>query len=141
MSILKEGNFSLSKINEKYFSNPNLGSLKTKLHDQTKWHRRYCTLDWDKSILFLATRADTRYRDWIKLLPNIFVNDSDCTAPIESNANAALYIIEIKGDSFPTTTHAQDMSMSILVFSSSSLQMGKQFICSKRITSQNMRIG
>jgi hypothetical protein len=66
------------------------GWLKTKLNSQTKWHRRYCIIDWDKAILFLAYKIDRRYRDWIKLLPNIFINDYEpCTN----------HIIEIKADS------------------------------------------
>jgi hypothetical protein len=66
------------------------GWLKLKLHSQTKWHRRYCIIDWDKAILFIALKADTHYRSWIKLLPNIFIND--CEASHENT-------IEIKVDS------------------------------------------
>ncbi|CAF1040037.1 unnamed protein product [Adineta steineri] len=56
------------------------GWLKIKLHNQIKWHRRYCIIDWDKAILFTASRADTRYRDWIRLSPNIIINDCDSSS-------------------------------------------------------------
>ncbi|CAF1117700.1 unnamed protein product [Adineta steineri] len=62
------------------------GWLKIKLHNQIKWHRRYCIIDWDKAILFTASRADTRYRDWIRLSPNIIINDCD-TSSINNDIN------------------------------------------------------
>ncbi|CAF3931675.1 unnamed protein product, partial [Rotaria sp. Silwood1] len=59
--------------------------LKIKKQDQTKWHRRYCIIDWDKSVLFIASKVDTRYRDWIKLLPSIIINDFEYSFNNESN--------------------------------------------------------
>lgn len=100
MSIAKEGKFEYVKI---YFSNFNLktclGFLKVKLHHQVKWHRRYCTVDWDKSILFIASKADTRYRDWIKLLPNTVINDYEYSSASEANNSLLNNIIEIKAES------------------------------------------
>ena len=78
----------------------NLGWLKVKLHRQSKWHRRYCIIDWDKAVFFLASRPDTRYRDWIKLLPNIIINDTEYAFNnILNNGNLATYIIVIIADS------------------------------------------
>ncbi|CAF0790114.1 unnamed protein product [Rotaria sp. Silwood1] len=65
------------------------GWLKVKLNSQIKWHRRYCIIDWDKAILFIASKFDGRYQDLIKLLPSIFINDCE-----SSNDNT----IEIKAD-------------------------------------------
>ncbi|CAF1960351.1 unnamed protein product [Rotaria magnacalcarata] len=66
---------------------PKQGWLKVKLNSQAKWHRRYCIIDWDKAILFIACKADRNYRDYIKLLPNISINEYE---PSHDN------IIEIK---------------------------------------------
>ncbi|CAF0777321.1 unnamed protein product [Rotaria sordida] len=68
---------------------PKQGWLKVKLNSQVKWHRRYCIIDWDKAILFIASKFDGRYQDLMKLLPNIFINDCE-----SSNDNT----IEIKVD-------------------------------------------
>lgn len=67
-----------------------LGWLKIKLQSQGKWHRRYCIIDWDKAALFISSKIDGRYRDWIKLLPNILI--SDCESQHDN-------VIEIKVDS------------------------------------------
>jgi hypothetical protein len=55
-----------------------------------KWHRRYCIIDWDKAILFVASKNDRHYGDWIKLLPNIYIIDSELPSDLT---------IEIKEDS------------------------------------------
>ncbi|UJR16038.1 hypothetical protein I4U23_002952 [Adineta vaga] len=60
--------------------NPKQGWLKVKLHSHSKWHRRYCIIDWDKAILFIASKIDRRYREWIKLLPNILMNDCESSS-------------------------------------------------------------
>ncbi|CAF0873127.1 unnamed protein product [Adineta steineri] len=75
--------------NDDLIINPKQGWLKVKLHSQSKWHRRYCIIDWDKAILFIASKVDKRYREWIKLLPHIFINE------YESSSDP---IIEIKSD-------------------------------------------
>jgi hypothetical protein len=67
-----------------------LGYLQVKLNCQPKWHRRYCIIDWDKATLFVASKTDRQYGDWIKLLPNIFIIDSELPSD---------YTIEIKADS------------------------------------------
>jgi len=82
-----------------YYNSNILGWLKIKLHNQSNWHRRYCIIDWDKAVLFIATRADTRYRDWIKILPNILINDFDSSSNTESNTNVLLYTIGIRVES------------------------------------------
>jgi hypothetical protein len=101
MSNSKEGNLFKLKIKSLFFRNKiNLGWLKIKLQNQIKWHRRYCIIDWDKAVLFIASRADTRYRDWIKLLPNVLINDYDYLSNNESNNNHSLInTIEIKANS------------------------------------------
>jgi hypothetical protein len=82
-----------------YYNSNNLGWLKIKLHNQSNWHRRYCIIDWDKAVLFIATRADTRYRDWIKISPKITINDDDYSLNNElNNNNLSISIIEIKSD-------------------------------------------
>lgn len=105
MSIFKEGNISyvknfilFSKIILLCSSNY-LGYVKVKLQNQTKWHRRYCIIDWDKSILFIASKPDARYRDWIKLLPNTVINDSDYSSIGEANNNVLNNVIEVRVDS------------------------------------------
>ena len=96
MSAYKEGNIRRSKAIALTF---HLGALKIKLQSHTKWHRRYCIIDWDKSILFIATRANTRYRDYIKILPNTLINDFDTLANVDSNSSSLLYTIGIRVDS------------------------------------------
>ncbi|CAF0914469.1 unnamed protein product [Rotaria sp. Silwood1] len=90
-------------------SNSKEGWLKIKKQDQTKWHRRYCIIDWDKSVLFIASKVDTRYRDWIKLLPSIIINDFEYSFNNESNNNNNLSIntIEIIVDYGKSTHHLQ----------------------------------
>ncbi len=87
--------YILNLFNKKKIS----GSLKIKLQNQIKWHRRYCMIDWDKSILFIASKADTRYKDWIKILPNTIINDYESPSNNESNNNLLTNTIEIKVDS------------------------------------------
>nr|ACF75482.1 rho GTPase activating protein [Adineta vaga] len=82
--------------------NPKQGWLKVKLHSHSKWHRRYCIIDWDKAILFIASKIDRRYREWIKLLPNILMNDcessSDNTIEIKSDNEIHLLQTESKDE-------------------------------------------
>ena len=86
----------LSKVIDRLFSRclplniDLLGWLKVRLHSQSKWHRRYCTIDWDKAILLLATKVDGRARDWIKLLPNIAINGDGQDIEIREETNLAL---------------------------------------------------
>jgi hypothetical protein len=54
-----------------------LGWLKLKLQSQLKWHRRYCTIDWNKASLFIANKYEGHTRDWIKLLPNVVIQEGD----------------------------------------------------------------
>jgi hypothetical protein len=61
-----------------------------RINSQPKWHRRYCIIDWDKAILFVASKYDKQYGDWIKLLPNISINISELPSDLT---------IEIKVDS------------------------------------------
>lgn len=79
-----------------------LGWLKVRLQSQSKWHRRHCTIDWDKAILFLATKVDGRARDWIKLLPDIIItigNDGqDIEVREESQGDTHLLQAENKSD-------------------------------------------
>lgn len=70
------------------------GYLQVKIHGQPKWHRRYCIIDWDKSILFAASKTDRRYGDWIILLPKVQIIDSELPAD---------FTIEISSDN---ETHA-----------------------------------
>lgn len=70
------------------------------MNRQNKWHRRYCIIDWDKAVLFIALKADTRYKDWIKLLPNIIINDFEYSFNNElNNHNLPATTIEIIADS------------------------------------------
>ncbi|CAF2955260.1 unnamed protein product [Rotaria sp. Silwood2] len=92
-------------------SNSKEGWLKIRKNDQTKWHRRYCIIDWDKSVLFIASKVDTRYRDWIKLLPNIIINDFEYSFNNESNHNnnntLVINTIEIISDNGTSTNYLQ----------------------------------
>ena len=54
-----------------------LGFLQTKAFGQTRWQRRYCIIDWDKAMLFIALKNDRQQGDYIKLLPKIVVSDSE----------------------------------------------------------------
>jgi len=87
------------------------GWLKIKLHNQSKWHRRFCIVDWDRSVLFFASRPDTRYREWIQLLSNIVINDCDFLFLTETNSATTNQLmsntIEIKTDNGTTTHHLQ----------------------------------
>ena len=47
-------------------------------------------------MLFIATRSDTRYKDWIKLLPTILINDFDSSANFESHTHVLLYTIGLR---------------------------------------------
>jgi len=106
MSVCKEGKTERKKRVDYWVSKWfHSGTLKIKLHRQTKWHRRYCIIDWDKSILFIASRADSRYRDWIKLLPDTVINEydhlsaSECNSNNSSSSSPLVHTIEIKTDS------------------------------------------
>lgn len=109
MSVCKEGKTEQKQTSRLYWVSKwfHSGTLKIKLHHQTKWHRRYCIIDWDKSILFIASRADSRYRDWIKLLPDTIINEYDHLSANECNNNGSssssnssfVHTIEIKTDS------------------------------------------
>ncbi|CAF4710619.1 unnamed protein product [Rotaria socialis] len=79
-------------------SNSKEGWLKIKLHNHTKWHRRFCIIDWDKAVLFTASKADTRYSDWIQLLSTITINDFEYSFHNESNNNLTNTTIEIVTD-------------------------------------------
>ena len=89
--ISKEGSFFLIPVDlEKktfFFS----GFLQTKLSGQPKWHRRYCIIDWDKALLFIASKTDRQYGDYIKLLPSVSIIDSespsDLTIEIVDDSN------------------------------------------------------
>lgn len=67
-----------------------------KLHSHIKWHRRYCIIDWDKAVLFVASKFDGRYRDYIKLLPNILINEVEPCHDniIELNAESERFFLE-----------------------------------------------
>ncbi|CAF2227618.1 unnamed protein product [Rotaria magnacalcarata] len=88
-------------------SNSKEGWLKIKLHNHTKWHRRFCIIDWDKSVLFTASKADTRYSDWIQLLSTIIINDFEYSFHNESNNNLNNTTIEIVADNGRTTHYLQ----------------------------------
>ena len=78
----------------------NIGWLKIKLHGESKWYRRYCTLDGDKSVFFIASKIDSRYKNWIKLLSNILIHEYDCSINNELNNHSLLTnTIEISIDS------------------------------------------
>ena len=102
MSKSKEGNLK----NKIFFFFPTkyLGWLKIKLQNNSRWHRRYCIIDWDKAVLFLASKPDTRYKEWIKLASDIIINEYDYSLPNETNLNnshnqISVNSIEIKVDS------------------------------------------
>ncbi|CAF0894438.1 unnamed protein product [Adineta ricciae] len=81
------------------------GWLRIKLASQNKWHRRYCTIDWDKSILFISSRADARFRDWIKLPPNVIIHDSESSFNTEPNNLNLLITINETQPNNSTLTH------------------------------------
>lgn len=102
MSNIKEGKEkkNVAKNRSNFVSS---GWLKIKLHNQSKWHRRFCIVDWDRSVLFFASRPDTRYREWIQLLSNVVINDCDFLFLNETNSATTNQLmsntIEIKTDS------------------------------------------
>nr|ACF75516.1 rho GTPase activating protein [Philodina roseola] len=110
-SVFFFDNFSRFLSRRKTMSNMKEGWLKIKLHNQSKWHRRFCIVDWDRSILFFASRPDTRYREWIQLLSNIVINDCDLTYLTDTNSatnsHLVLNTIEIKTDNGNTTHFLQ----------------------------------
>nr|ACD37573.1 Rho GTPase activating protein [Philodina roseola] len=61
--------------NESRMSAFHQGWLKVRYDGQMKWTRRFSLIDWDKALLFLSTKIDGNFTDWIKLLPTNFINE------------------------------------------------------------------
>ena len=141
MSIVKEGNVSSGsnfRLIAVLFFVVFAGWLKIKLHNQSKWHRRFCIVDWDRSVLFFASRPDTRYREWIQLLATVVINDCDLTFVSETNAatnnHLLFHTIEIKTDSktYGRTFFRVDLP---------DIQMETQAIISKQIRKTIVTVG
>lgn len=73
-----------------HWSIVDLGFLQTKVYGQTRWQRRYCIIDWDKAMLFIALKNDRKYGDYVKLLPRVLIMDSEIATDL---------MIEIVADS------------------------------------------